>query len=196
MKPALEDLDYQLIKAHILTPEQSQLSEAQAFQLNRVLSIARVMDKNPIMKHAAAIHMAKYPEIGRAQAYADATLARKLFNTIHKFDYDFWQTWTINDIVENIRQSRNEGSPASRRVIAQEHANLLKAIGEKPDVPNDPRLTEKHSFYIVIQTEDKEVKIDYNLLKQLPEGTLKELNTVLFTAHEIDDVEAEEIMKT
>lgn len=193
MKTSLEDIDYQLIKAHILTPEQSPLTADQQFQLNRVMSVARVMDKNPVMKHATSIHMAKYPEISRAQAYADAALARRLFNTIHKFDYDFWQTWTINDIIENIRSLRTEGSPASRRVIAMEHANLLKAIGERPEIPNDPRLTDKHEFYFLIRTADRDVKIDMSMVKKLPDSTLAELNHLLFSK-EITDIEAEEFI--
>jgi hypothetical protein len=196
MKTSLEELDYQLIKAHVLAPEQSPLTPDQQFRFTRVMSIARVMDKNPILKHATALHMAKFPEISRTQAYEDASIARKLFNTIHKFDFDFWQTWAINDIVENIRQARNEGSPASRRVIAMEHANLIKVLGDKPEVVTDPRLTEQHEFYIVIQGQNGNMKIDYNLLKQLPPESLRELNNVLFKAQEITDVEAEEIMKS
>ena len=196
MKQSIEDSDYNLIKAHVLTPEQSPLTPEQQFRLTRVMSIARVMDKNPILKHATAVHMAKFPEISRTQAYEDAAIARKMFNTIHKFDYDFWQTWAINDIVENIRQARAEGSPASRRVIAMEHANLIKVLGDKPETITDPRLTEQHEFFIIIQSQNGNVKIDYNLLKQLPPESLRELNNVLFKAQEITDVEAEEIMKT
>ncbi len=196
MKQSIEDIDYNLIKAHVLTPEQSPLTPEQQFRLTRVMSIARVMDKNPILKHATAVHMAKFPEISRTQAYEDAAIARKMFNTIHKFDYDFWQTWAINDIVENIRQARAEGSPASRRVIAMEHANLIKVLGDKPETITDPRLTEQHEFFIIIQSQNGNVKIDYNLLKQLPPESLRELNNVLFKAQEITDVEAEEIMKT
>ena len=196
MKQSIEDIDYNLIKAHVLTPEQSPLTPEQQFRLTRVMSIARVMDKNPILKHATAVHMAKFPEISRTQAYEDAAIARKMFTTIHKFDYDFWQTWAINDIVENIRQARAEGSPASRRVIAMEHANLIKVLGDKPETITDPRLTEQHEFFIIIQSQNGNVKIDYNLLKQLPPESLRELNNVLFKAQEITDVEAEEIMKT
>jgi hypothetical protein len=196
MKQSLEDLDYQLIKTHILSPEKSTLNEEQKFMFERVMSVAKVFDKHPVFQHAIKLHRNKYPEISQKTAYNDANVARKLFNTIHNFDYDFWQAWLINDIIENIKQARNEGSPASRRVVAMEHANLIKALGEKPEIPNDPRLTEKHEFYILIQNNNQTIKMDYNLLKQLPKNTLKELNNVLFTAQEITDTEAEEIMNT
>ncbi len=196
MKTSLEDLDYQLIKTHILSPEKSNLNGEQKFMFERVMSVAKVFDKYPIFQHAIKLHRNKYPEISQKTAYNDANVARKLFNTIHSFDYDFWQAWLINDIIDNIKQARTEGSPASRRVIAMEHANLIKALGDKPDIPNDPRLTEKHEFYILIQNDNKTIKLDYNLLKQLPKNTLKELNDVLFSAQEITDIEAEEIMKT
>lgn len=195
-RTAIEDVSYELIKAHILNPEESPLNNEQQVMLDRVLSLAKVLDKNPTTKHALALHQAKYPDIGQRRAYYDLELTKKLFNTIHKFDYDFWQTWLINDIVANIQRARNDNTPASRRVIAMEHANLIKAIGEKPDIPADPKLTEKHQFYILIQQDNRQIKLDYNLLQQLPKSTLKELNQVLFAANEISDGEAEEIMNT
>lgn len=193
---ALEDLDYDLIKSHILNPDQSPLNEQQQRMLTRILSASRVLDKNPVIKNAVAIHSAKYPEIGRSRAYLDVQLARKLFNTIHKFDYDFWQTWLINDIVSNINTARLSVDPASRRVIAMEHANLIKALGEKPEIPSDPRLTEKHEFYILVNTGQGEYKVDYNKLRELPQATLQEFYKILMTTHELSDEEASKQMQS
>lgn len=195
-KQKLIDTSYELIKAHILAPEKSQLNPEQQEQLNRVLSIARVFDKNPVVHHAIELHKRKYPEISDKTARNDADFARKLYNSIHNFDYDFWQAWLINNIIENIKRARAEGSPAAMRVVAAEHANLLKALGDRPEVPNDPRLTEKHEFYVLIQNNNQTIKLSHNLLNQLPKDTLEKLNELLFASGEITEDQAAEIMDT
>lgn len=192
----LDEVNYQLIKAHILTPDQSPLNPEQQEMFNRILSAARILDKNPVTKNAVALHQAKYPQIGRSRAYLDISVAKRLYNTIHSFDYDFWQTWMINDIIANIDRARTTNNPNSHRVIAMEHSNLIKALGKKPEDPGDPRLTEKHEFYILIQQNNQEIKLDYSKLAKLPEATLQELTRVLFAGQEITDIEAENIMNT
>lgn len=194
-RTAIEDENYQLIKEHILSPENSQLTVEQSGMLDRILSAARVLDKNPVSKNAVALHLKKYPEIGRSRAYLDIDMAKRLFNTIHSFDFDFWQTWLINDIVANISRARNDNSAPSTRVIAMEHANLVKALGKKPEAITDPRLAEKHQFYILIQNNNQEVKIDFSTLKNLPIAALEELNAALFAGKEIDEGEAEKLME-
>ena len=195
-RKAIEDTHFELIKAHILEPDNSPLTAEQQEILDRVISVAKILDKNPIQKQAVAIHQAKFPGLSRTQAYEDTRLAMRLFNTIHTFDYDFWQSWTINDIVRNIERCRNNATPQAYRVIAMEHANLIKVLGEKPTEMEDPKRTEKHSFYILVQNNNTSVKIDMNNLEKLPAGTLQELNRALFGGKEITDAEAEEIFKT
>lgn len=195
-RKALEDTSYELIKAHILNPDSSPLTEEHQELLDRVISVAKILDKNPIQKQAIAIHTAKNPDISKNQAWKDIQMAIRLFNSIHTFDFDFWQTWLINDIVRNIERCRNNGTPQAYRVIAMEHANLIKALGERPEELEDPRRTEKHAFYVLVQNNNTTVKIDMNNLEKLPVGTLQELNKALFGGKEITDTEAEEIFKT
>lgn len=195
-RKALEDTSFELIKAHVLEPESSPLPLELQEQLDRVISVSKILDKNPIQKQAIAIHQAKFPGLSKSQAYEDIRLAVRLFNTIHTFDYDFWQTWLINDIVKNIERCRNNGTPQAYRVIAMEHANMIKALGERPTELEDPRRTEKHSFYVLVQNNNTSVKIDLNNLEKLPAATLQELNRALFGGKEITDAEAEEIFKT
>lgn len=195
MKKALQDVNYELIKGHVLDPSNSPLTLEQQELLDRVISAAKILDKNPVQKHASAIHQAKYPNISRSQAYEDLRLAVKLFNTLHEFNYAFWQTWLINDIVNNIQNCRNNGSHQAFKVIAMEHANLLKAIGEKPDELEDPRRLEKQDFYILVQNNNTTFKVDINSLEKLPTATLNELNKALFSK-EITEAEAEEIFKS
>lgn len=194
-RKALEDTKYELIKSHILNPGDSPLTPEHQEILDRVLTVAKILDKNPIQKNAAAIHLTKYPHLSRSQAYEDIRLAMKLFNSIHQFNYDFWQTWLINDIVNNIQMCRNHGTPQAYKVIAIEHANLIKAIGEKPEELEDPRRLEKQNFYILVQNNNTTVKVDINSLEKLPAATIQELNKALF-AKEITDGEVESIFKS
>jgi hypothetical protein len=155
-----------------------------------------VLDKNPIMRNAVAIHQVKYPEISKSTAYSDVRMAVRLFNTIHSFDFDFYQTWLINDIVVNIQKCRATGSEKDRRIIAMEHANLLKAIGEKPENLPDPLRNEKHQFYVLIQNNIQQIKVELNNLKDLPTAALQELNRLIYGGNEITEGDADQLMKT
>jgi len=196
MRTALEDTNYEMIKAYALNPDTTELSEEKKAMLERVISASKILDKNPIQKQAVALHQQKYPDISRRQAYEDLRFAVKMFNTLQTFDYDFWRTWLINDIVRNIESCRNAKTVKDRGVIAAEHANLLKVIGEKPEDLPDPKRNEKHEFYILIQNDNRQVKVDINKLKDLPTAALQELNRVIYGGNEITDVEAEEIMQS
>ncbi|MBV5313648.1 MAG: hypothetical protein JZU47_10155 [Prolixibacteraceae bacterium] len=193
---ALEDTRHELIKAHIIDPEHSPLPEELQELLNRIVSVSKVLDKNPVMRNAVAIHQVKYPEISKSTAYSDVRMAIRLFNTIHSFDFDFYQTWLINDIVVNIQKCRATGSEKDRRIIAMEHANLLKAIGEKPENLPDPLRNEKHQFYVLIQNNNQQIKVELNNLKDLPTAALQELNRLIYGGNEITEGDAEQLMKT
>ena len=195
-RPALEETKFELIKAHVLDPDNSPLSAEKYELLERVISASKVLDKNPIQKQAVAIHQQKYPGISRSQAYEDLRLAVRLFNTLHTFDYDMWRTWLINDIVQNILICRNTKSEKDRRIIAMEHANLIKVIGEKPEELPDPKRTEKHQFYILIQNNNQQLKVDLNNLKDLPISALQELSRAIYGGTEITEADAEIIMKS
>jgi len=194
-RKSLQDNRYELIKAHILDPENSPLPQEHKQQLERIIDASRILEKNPMQKQAVALLRAKYPDTGRTQAYEDIRLAVKLFNTLHTFDFDFWHSWLINDIVKNIERCRNLGTAKAFGVIASEHANLIKALGDKPEEIVDPKRNEKHAFYILVQNNNTQVKLDINDLHKLPVNTLQELNRALF-AKEINDTEAEEIFNS
>jgi hypothetical protein len=194
MKRSLEEQKYELIRAHVLQPEQSPLNEEQKELLDRIVSLSKVLDKNPIQKHAVAVHMAKYPQISRTQAYQDLRFAARMFNTFYTFDYDMWQTWIINDIVSNILECRKKDTHQDRKTIAQEHANLIRAIGEKPENQPDPLRNEKHQFYILVNVRNETLKVDLNNLHKLPAETLQELNRALFAGGEITEDQAAEII--
>lgn len=195
-RKALTDEKSELIKAHLLDPENSPLPEYMQRELDRVISMAKVLDKNPNIRNAVALHRSKYSELSETTAYRDARLAMKIYNSLHEFDYDFWMMWIINDITRNIERCRNADSHQDRRVIAMEHANLLKAIGERPEEMADPKRNEKHQFYILVQINNQEVKLNLEQLQKLPENTLRELNKALFGGKDIDEQGAAEILNT
>ena len=195
-RKALTDEKYETIKSHILDPENSPLPWHMQEHLDRIVSMSKLLDKNPTIKHAVAYHLKKFPDISKETAYRDARLARKVYNSTHEFDYDFWINWLLKDITENIRRCRSRDDAANRKIIATEHANLLKAIGERPDELPDPRRNEKHQFYILVNVNNTNVKIDLNNLHKLPEDTLRELNRALSAGKEIDEQGAAEIMRS
>lgn len=193
-KKALEDHKHEVIKAHMLDPDNSPLEEHEKRQLGRIISMTKLLDRQPIQRNAVRIHMQKYKEISRSQAYEDCRIALKIFNTLQKFDYDFWHTWLLNDIVKNIERCRRDGGDKALRVIALEHANLIRALGERPLEVMDPKLTEKHTFLIQMQINNQAVNVDFSKLMKLPADLRKELSDAIMG--DIDDVKAEEIMNS
>ena len=195
-KVSIEDYSYELIKAHVLDPEHSPLPEDKQEMLTRIVTAGKLLDKHPMQRQAAAILRIKYPEISLTMSLTYVRMAIRLFNSTHTFDYDFWHTWLITDIIKNIEHCRNSGSEFSAKTIAMEHANLLKAIGPRPEETPDPLRNEKHQFNIIIQAGGAEIKLNLKSLKDIPESALTEINNAIYGGSEITDVEAEEIMGT
>jgi hypothetical protein len=195
-KKALEDFNYEIIKAHCLCPEESPLPVHQQKRFNRARSIAKILDGNPIVKNAIAIHMKLYPEISLTTAYEDYHLSLRIFQTFRTFDYDSWHTFMINDIVETIQKLKKHNTVAALKTIILAHSVLKKVVGEKPEEIQDPERNEKHQFFIIVQNNVKQIKIDVSKLKDLPDGILQDFNPSLWAGEEITDIEAEEIMTT
>jgi hypothetical protein len=193
---SLEFLNHELIKGHILDPDNSPLSPKHQDMLDRIISASKVLDKNPNRKHAVALHLAKYPHINRSQAYMDIRLAVRMFNTLHAFPFDFWQTWLINDIVKNIERCKEIDTLDYLQIVVKEHANLLKAIGKKPTELTDPNKHEKDEFYIIVQLDTHNYKISVDEMHKLPTITVNALNKVLMSGLNIDDEEVERIFNS
>lgn len=194
MKKALEDYNFEAIKASILDPDNSPLPAETQDLLNRILSIGKSLDRYPKKKNAIAIHMKKYPEISKSQAYVDCDMAMRLFNTMYSFDYDFWHTWLLGDIAKNIKRWSKSKDPAAGRVIALEHLNLIRALGEKAADKIDPKLVQEHTFLIPIQINNVTYNFDMQKFLDLPAGLRKKVTDALVT--EIKEVDAIEIMKS
>jgi len=193
---ALEDYSYEVIKAHVLSPEDSPLPLAQQELFDRAMFIAKILHKNPVVDNAIALHRRLYPEISLKTAWRDYRLSLKLFNSLQTFDYGTWHTFTLNDIALSIQELRKHKTVAALKVIQGEHANLLKAIGDKPQDLPDPQRNEKHQFFLVVQNHNTQIRIDINKLKDLPVGVLQEFNAAIWGGEEITEATAEEIMKS
>lgn len=190
-KLELEDRKFELIKSHVLDPENSQLSQKDQELLDRWIAASKILDNYPNRRHAAALLMIKFPEITRTTAYADLRQAARLFNTLQSFDYDWWHQWLLNDIAKHIVACRESGD---RKNWAAGHANLIKALGEKPEEMVDPKRHEKKDVYLAIQINNQTIKVDGSKLQNLKPGTYKNLIDAMTKEMDID--EAEEIMNT
>jgi hypothetical protein len=190
-RPAIEDQKHELIKAAILDPDSNPLPVHLREELERTVQAAKLLDKNPVQKHAIAILRAKYPGLSRAQAAEDCRRAMRIFNSIHTFEYDWWQHWLLQDIAEMIQKAKEDGD---LKAWAMGHKNLLHAIGERPENEIDAKLIEKHSIVIAVQVNNQTVNIDYNKFLQMPVEARKLITDQL--NREIDDVQATEIMNS
>ena len=61
----------EIIKAHILNPENTPLPEQYREMLNRAVSMCKLLDKHPVAKNAIKFHRTLYPDITAAAAYRD-----------------------------------------------------------------------------------------------------------------------------
>lgn len=190
-RKALEDQHYELIKSAILDADNNPLPVHLQPILDRTVSAAKLLDKNPVQKHAVEILRAKYPTISRAQAYEDCKRAMRLFNSIHTFDYDWWQYWLLQDIAEMVQAAKNKND---LKAWAMGHKNMLQAIGERPETEIDPKLIEKHKNVFAIQVNNQTIHIDQKTLEKLPPEA-KQMLTALMN-QPIDDARAEEIFNS
>lgn len=195
MKKALEDQKFELIKAHCLNRSDSPLCKEDQFLLDRVMNIAREIDRYPAKKNAIDLQMQKYPEISQRQAYEDYEMAIRLFNTQYSFDFDRWHEWLLQDICDLIKECKvQKDEPGALRAWAIAHTNLIKAIGEKPSEKLNPKLIESNKFIIPIQINNITQNVDLMKFLKIPPDIRKQVTDALI--HEISDSETIDIMNT
>ena len=196
MKKSIEDTNYEELKGFILDPVNSSLSEKKQEQLERIMSVVRIMDKNPIRKNVFMLHRQKYEHLGKVQIYEDIKMAQRLYNTVYEFDWGFYRSWMINDIIDNIITCKKAKTDVGRRIIAMEHSNLAKIIGTQPEELENLKREEKVEYYIVIQNNHKEIKINLDNMENIPDSTMKQINQIIYGGDEITETDAEEIMNS
>ncbi len=189
-RKSLEEQNYELIQAHIIDPEGSELPAELQRQFARVLQVARLLDDYPNESHIINVMLAKY-RVTRTQIRKDLTLAKELFKTQHTFDWDFWFAWQIKDQMELIRQSKLKGDLKNWNNAKK---TLMAMIGEKPAAIDDPRRMENNTFYIQINNNGNPINVNLDAIRKLPEEDLKQLVDSMYEP--IDEMNAEELMNS
>lgn len=189
-RKSLEEQNYELIQAHIIDPENSQLPEGLQQQFARVLQVARLLDDYPNESHIINVMLAKYP-VSRTQVRKDVALAKELFKTQHTFDWDFWFAWQIKDQMELIRQAKLKGDLKNWNNAKK---TLMVMIGEKPAAVDDPRRMEHNTFYIQVNNNGNPINVSLDAIRKLPEEDLKQLVDSMYEP--ISEINAEELMNS
>lgn len=195
MSREIEDIEYNKIKQFILDPDNAEISEIQRNQLKRIKTASEILDNSPRLKHAAELLLFKFNGLSIAQAYRDISIARRLFSSNNSHEYDFWHTWLLNDIARTIEACRNM-NPPDNSTIAKCHANLIKALGEKPGDNIDPKLIEKNEFKFQLVVNNNTLNINMKDWIKLDPRLQQELTKALYGEGEVDEVQAAEIMES
>lgn len=185
MRKALEDQDYENIKAYLLEGNEMALPVHQREALDRWVSASKLLQKNPVMKNAVVILQAQHPGLSRTQAYEDCRNAVRLFNTKQDFDFDLWRTWLLSDIVDLCKKAKDTGD---LKAWAAAQANLIKALGEAPAQDIDPRLIEKNQVTVNIQVNNNDFNIPLNKFLSLPIDQRNRISDVLINPATDDDI--------
>ncbi|MBR4602743.1 MAG: hypothetical protein IKO37_09325 [Prevotella sp.] len=187
----LLELTHDDIEAYILDPKHNPLPPECQEQFDRVMTAARLLDEYPDDSHIVALLARKY----RASVTTfrkDVALAKEVYKTKHKFDWDFWFAWQIKDQLELIRKCKLQGRlkewNAAKKVLHQ-------IIGDKPAGLEDPTRMQHTNVYIQVvnnngQAEYKPVADVHDLRDDEVQELLEVLN------EPIDDAQAEDIMNS
>lgn len=142
----LADKSSDVILAHILDPEHTELSPSQTEEFKRVLAAAKLIDDYPDDSHVLTLMKHKY-NVSVTQLRRDIAHAKELFKTEHTFDYDLTFAWMIKDQIELIRECKLTGNFKEWNAAKK---TLRELIGERPVSNEDPRRMMKNEFYIQI----------------------------------------------
>lgn len=189
-KKSIAQLSADVIQAHILDPENSQLPDEYREEFNRVIQTARLLDDYPNESHVIKMLQAKY-NISSYTCKRDISLAKDLYKTQHTFDWDFTMAWMVKDQLELIRECKLSGDlkewNRSKKV-------LREIIGERPASVEDPRRVEKNVFYIQVNNAGNTYNVPLDKVKGLSGDDLKTIVDALNDP--IDEAQATEIMDT
>ena len=156
-RKSLEEQSSDVIRSYLVDPNNSELPEYLHQQLKRVLQAAKLLDDYPNDTHIINLMLAKY-NVSRTQIRKDIDLAKELFKSQHRFDWDFWFAWQIKDQIELIRKAKLQGNLKEWNNAKK---TLLAMIGERPASIEDPRRMEKNVFYIQVNNQGQMINIYY-----------------------------------
>lgn len=190
-KAKLTDQKYEKILAHVLSPEESPLPVELQAQFDRLVQASRLLDRHPDTAQIVAKLQAKF-NIGRNTAYQDIRFARELFVYQNDVHFDFLKAWQIKDILELIRECKQKNNLKEWR---NAHETLTRALGERPEMPEDPRRLGKNNIYIQLNVNGKTYNLSPETLSIIGKKGIHELSEAVY-ATEITENDAEKIMNS
>ena len=185
MRKALEDQNFENIKAYILEGNEKSLPEHQRIILDRWLCASKLLDRNPVMKNAVSLLRLKFPGLSRTQAYEDCRNAIRMFNSKKDFDFDLWRNWLLEDIVNLCAKARETGD---LKAWALAQRNLINALGEAPAEDIDPKLIEQHQITVAIQDNNNTYNFPINKLLSMPITTRTKVADALISPASDEDI--------
>lgn len=189
-KKALEEQNFEVIRSHILDPDNSELPAELQSQFKRVLQVSKLLDDYPQDSHIINVMLAKY-NVSRTQVRKDIALARELFKTNHTFDWDFWFAWQLKDQIELIRQAKLKGDLKNWNNAKK---ILMVMLGERPVTNEDPRRMEKNVFYIQVNNNGTPMNVDLKAIRDLPQEDIRTIVDAMYQP--IDETAAEELINS
>lgn len=174
-RPSVADQTFTDIQQHMLDPVRFPLPEGMQDVFDRVVAAARLLDDYPEDRQCKKMLRAKFPNVTLAQLQKDVDLARELFKTQHKFDWDFWRQWRINDILKLLKRAKERDD---LKMWNEAHKTLQQIIGDKPEAIDDPRRMERNLFFIQVNNgTGKPVYVPLDKIRSLKSEELGEFLT-------------------
>lgn len=173
-RTSIEDLNFEVIQAHILDPQKNHLSEEQEGILARVITCAQLFDQYPEDRMLIKLMRAKYKGISDITLTRDIAYAKRLFVHRSKFDYDFWKVWQINDVLELLRTAKQRND---LKMWNEAHKTLLKIIGEPPAEGQDLQRMQHNKFFIQINNGLEPRFVSMDEARDMPDEKLQEVIT-------------------
>lgn len=183
-------LTHDEIEAHIIDPDNNPLPERCREQFARVIAAARLLDDYPDDNHVIKLMRVKY-DVSASTVRRDIALARQLYKSRHKFDWDFWQAWMIKDQLELIRECKLRGD---LKEWNKAKLVLQKIIGERPMGEEDPRRMQANQFFLQVNMGGEVKNISLGDVRNYSDQDKKDIIDNLYQP--ISEAQAEEIMDT
>ena len=187
---SLQTLSHDIIQAYILDPENNPLPANLKPQFDRVIAAARLLDDYPEDNHILKLLREKY-NASEMTLRRDIALAKQLYKTKHRFDWEFWHIWQIRDQLELIHRCKE-----SKNLKEWNNAKkvLQKIIGDKPEGIEDPNRMAKNQFFIQVNIGGE---LQYKPLQEVQELKPSEVQEIIQLMQKpIDEAEAAEMMDT
>ena len=186
--PKIINDNYEKISELFLSGREDQLNQEQIEILRRWKAAYMILERYPA-KYVAIAKLRELYDISELQASKDINNAMKFWNINNKIDRDFLHNIFINKLLVEI--TNPEADEAAK---AKNFATFEKYLRALPNEEIDPKHIEKNNINICFNINNQKFLLGENDLRKLSQNKVTQLLDSL--AHEIIEVEAEEIMNT